>query len=183
MLGWRERHILPPESTMDDLMNHYGVWVLPSSGWDLFHSSFDSHYKEVKMCSSGTFYLYFTIKALTAEIKPFMDLCFSKVQTQSHRQVEIVAKDLDLQGKYVINHRKVGRRWADAIALSIKADSHFSLSVFCFSWMGLKLSRKKGHDKPPCLESKDQGWSPTSCVFSALGGQGSPHDKILYLGK
>lgn len=54
------------------------------------------------MCFSGTFYLYFAIKALTAEIKPFVDLFFSKVQTQTHRQVEIVGKeieDLDLQEK------------------------------------------------------------------------------------
>lgn len=55
------------------------------------------------MCSSGTFYLYFTIKALTAEIKLLVDLFFSKVQTQTHGQGEIVGgkkvNDLHLQGK------------------------------------------------------------------------------------
>lgn len=50
------------------------------------------------MCSFGA--LYFTIKALTAEIKLFMDLFFSKVQVQTRGQGEIVGKeDVDLQGK------------------------------------------------------------------------------------
>jgi len=88
------------------------------------------------MCSSGTFYLYFAIKALTAEIKAFVDLFFSKVQTQTHRQVGIVGKeieDLDLQEKELTSDKKEGRQWAGGMALNIKTDRHFSLSVFCLS--------------------------------------------------
>lgn len=44
------------------------------------------------------------------------------------------------------------------------------------NWVG-----RKAMTTPTCLKSKDQGWFPTRCVFSALGGQGSPHDKMLYL--
>lgn len=88
------------ESTMDDLMNLYECvgstfqWVRSVS------LQLCLTYKEVKMCSFGT--LYFTIKALTAEIKLFMDLFFSEVQVQTHGQGEILRKeieDLDLTRK------------------------------------------------------------------------------------
>lgn len=63
------------------------------------------------MCSSGTFYLYFTIKALTAEIKPLVDLFFSKVQTQTHGQGEIVGEKKQMIWTYKENKEQVIIKW------------------------------------------------------------------------
>lgn len=136
------------------------------------------------MYSSGTFYLYFIIKALTAEIKLLMDLFFSKLQTQTHRQVEIVGKKnrrFELIRK--ISDR-VGRWWAGGMtwASSLRTISYhpFPASAELDSyWVG-----RKAMTTPPCLESKDQGWSATVIFHLSLPlrGQGSPRDKRLYLG-